>query len=211
MSLLSEEKINEIFDLDPNMGSGDWKGYTRTALVMATRAIIAAVLSEQQKQEPTAWIARGIHAGKVIAAKLHDSKQDADNTASVFIEHYGTAETVPLFASPTEQLDNFQRANNIVESWPEWKQNYKVAPVAEKVRYGVMKFLDGYDALPAGTKLYTAPIVQPDDLKDAERYRMLRNGEYWPAAFYDHDEPEPLRGEELDAAIDAAMAAEKEG
>lgn len=57
--------------------------------------------------------------------------------------------------------------------------------------------------------LYTAPVVQPDDIKDAARYRMLRNGEYWPAAFYDHDEPEPLRGEELDAAM-AAMAAEKE-
>ena len=54
-----------------------------------------------------------------------------------------------------------------------------------------------------------APVVQPDDLKDAARYRMLRNGEYWPAAFYDHDEPEPLRGQELDAAIDAVMAAEK--
>lgn len=38
--------------------------------------------------------------------------------------------------------------------------------------------------------------------KDAERYRWLRDGQYWPAAFYDHDEPEPLRGQELDAAID---------
>lgn len=66
-------------------------------------AIETAVLEAQGKQEPVAWLARGIHGGKVIAAKLHNYKQDADNTASVFIEHYGAAETVPLFAAPVVQ------------------------------------------------------------------------------------------------------------
>ena len=37
--------------------------------------------------------------------------------------------------------------------------------------------------------------------KDAERYRSLRNGSDWPAVFASHDAPEPLRGEELDAAM----------
>ena len=38
--------------------------------------------------------------------------------------------------------------------------------------------------------------------KDAERYRKLRDGQNWPAAFARHDAPEPLRGVDLDAAID---------
>lgn len=37
--------------------------------------------------------------------------------------------------------------------------------------------------------------------KDAELYRQLRNGNSWPAVFASHDAPEPLRGEELDAAM----------
>jgi hypothetical protein len=41
--------------------------------------------------------------------------------------------------------------------------------------------------------------------KDAERYRWLRNDQNWPAVFSSHDAPEPLRKDELDAAIDAAM------
>lgn len=42
--------------------------------------------------------------------------------------------------------------------------------------------------------------------KDAERYRWLRDGQNWPAVFGGHDEPEPLRGAHLDAAIDAELA-----
>ena len=38
---------------------------------------------------------------------------------------------------------------------------------------------------------------------EVERYRHLRNGQSWPAVFATHDAPEPLRGGELDAAIDA--------
>lgn len=41
--------------------------------------------------------------------------------------------------------------------------------------------------------------------KDAERYRLLRNGENWPAAFATSHDPEPMRGEDLDEHIDAAM------
>lgn len=37
--------------------------------------------------------------------------------------------------------------------------------------------------------------------RDAELYRQLRNGSNWPAVFASHDAPEPLRGEELDAAM----------
>lgn len=42
--------------------------------------------------------------------------------------------------------------------------------------------------------------------KEAERYRWLRDGHNWPAAFSRCDAPEPLRGVHLDAEIDAAMA-----
>lgn len=40
---------------------------------------------------------------------------------------------------------------------------------------------------------------------DAARYRWLRNGDHWPAAFADCHAPEPLLGSDLDAAIDAAL------
>lgn len=37
--------------------------------------------------------------------------------------------------------------------------------------------------------------------KDAERYRQLRDGSGWPAVFDNPDDPEPLRGNDLDAAM----------
>jgi hypothetical protein len=40
---------------------------------------------------------------------------------------------------------------------------------------------------------------------EAKRYRWLRDASHWPAVFASHDAPEPITGNELDAAIDAAM------
>jgi hypothetical protein len=40
--------------------------------------------------------------------------------------------------------------------------------------------------------------------EDAERYRVLRDGEGWPAVFVSCDAPEPIRGAGLDAAIEQA-------
>jgi hypothetical protein len=57
--MLTDEKINEIFDLDPNIKQGDWKGYKRAALVMAPRAIKQAVREEMAKQEPVAFLLNG--------------------------------------------------------------------------------------------------------------------------------------------------------
>ena len=37
--------------------------------------------------------------------------------------------------------------------------------------------------------------------KDAEMYRQLRDGSGWPAVFDNSDDPEPLRGNDLDAAM----------
>lgn len=61
--------------------------------------------------------------------------------------------------------------------------------------------------------LYTAPApaVPEDVARDAERYRTIRSGRSWPCAFASSDAPEPLTGDDLDAAIDAARAAEKGG
>ena len=98
MSLLSDEQAQKIFQSEHCNISKDLAG-------ILYRAIEAAVLEAQGKQKPVAWLARGIHGGKAIAAKLHDYKQDADNTASVFLKHYGAAETVPLYAAPVVQPD----------------------------------------------------------------------------------------------------------
>lgn len=45
---------------------------------------------------------------------------------------------------------------------------------------------------------------------EVERYHHLRNGQSWPAVFASHDAPEPLRGEDLDAAIDHARTTHKD-
>lgn len=42
--------------------------------------------------------------------------------------------------------------------------------------------------------------------KDAERYRQLRDGSGWPAVFDNSDDPEPLRGDDLDAAMSQEQA-----
>ena len=39
--------------------------------------------------------------------------------------------------------------------------------------------------------------------QDAKRYRLLRDGQNWPAVFARHDAPEPLRGVDLDKAMRA--------
>ena len=59
--------------------------------------------------------------------------------------------------------------------------------------------------------LYThpAPSEPADVVRDAERYRWLRDHDHWPAPFSSSQEPEPVRGLDLDAAIDAAMLAAK--
>lgn len=62
--------------------------------------------------------------------------------------------------------------------------------------------------LPDGTPLYTSPQVPEDVQRDAERYRKIRQGSAWPCAFASHDAPEPLTGDDLDAAIDAARKGE---
>ena len=47
--------------------------------------------------------------------------------------------------------------------------------------------------------------------KDAERYRILRDGQGWPAVFANPIHPEPLRGVLLDSAfVEPALAARKE-
>lgn len=53
---------------------------------------------------------------------------------------------------------------------------------------------------------------EPDDVvRDVERYRWLRDHDHWPAPFSSSQEPEPVRGRDLDAAIDDAMLTDKEG
>ena len=65
---------------------------------------------------------------------------------------------------------------------------------------------DEIDALQARAQVQgEAEVVQ----QAAERYRWLRDLDHWPAPFLSSQEPEPVRGRDLDAAIDAAMLAAK--
>lgn len=57
-------------------------------------------------------------------------------------------------------------------------------------------------------KANTSPQAPEDVQRDAERYRKIRQGSSWPCAFASHDAPEPLTGDDLDAAIDAARKGE---
>lgn len=54
---------------------------------------------------------------------------------------------------------------------------------------------------------HPAQSVPADVAQDAERYRWLRDLDHWPAPFSSIQEPEPVRGRDLDEAIDAAMLA----
>jgi hypothetical protein len=68
---------------------------------------------------------------------------------------------------------------------------------------------DGHVFEPTGSwpfgKLYTTPVVAPDVLKDAERYRWIR--EYLPSTdtSVDDDLVAALNPQEIDAVIDAAI------
>lgn len=64
-----------------------------------------------------------------------------------------------------------------------------------------------YEMLPLC--IHQAPSVPADVVRDAERYRWLRDHDHWPAPFSSSQEPEPVRGRDLDAAIDAARLAAK--
>lgn len=53
--------------------------------------------------------------------------------------------------------------------------------------------------------------AERDQLRaEVERYHHLRNSQSWPAVFASHDAPEPLRGDELDAALDHARTTHKD-
>ncbi len=54
---------------------------------------------------------------------------------------------------------------------------------------------------------HPSPSVPADVMRDAERYRWLRDHDHWPAPFSSSQEPEPVRGRDLDSNIDAAMLA----
>lgn len=61
---------------------------------------------------------------------------------------------------------------------------------------------DQYFVVAASPATILALIAERAELKrDAKNYRTLRDGEGWPAVFNSSDAPEPLRGTDLDAAM----------
>lgn len=81
-----------------------------------------------------------------------------------------------------------------------------VRDVIEYVKSWVTVYSEKNHPAPAA---HPAPSVPADVVRDAERYWWLRNLDHWPAPFSSSQEPEPIRGADLDAAIDAAMLAAK--
>ena len=47
--------------------------------------------------------------------------------------------------------------------------------------------------------------------QEASKYRALREGQGWPAVFASSDDPEPLRGADLDSALQGAQAPQAGG
>lgn len=66
---------------------------------------------------------------------------------------------------------------------------------------------DDVGMLAYGTRLYAHPLPPDDVVRDAARYKWLRDSAYctYPAVFKACQAWNTLRGETLDAAIDAAM------
>ena len=192
MSLLSDEQAQKIFQSEHCNISKDLAG-------ILYRAIEAAVLDARPTDQRLLNLLCRIHrdGGHYIAEHgLDKAVEDADIRVA--------EQNAALDAQGKQDADNFHRAERIVSEWPEWKRNYRVAPVAEKVRYGSLVFLDGYHDLPDGTKLYAAPVVQPDMVKDAERYRWLRDESQVSDWDKLNEAPYPNWDDIIDAMIAAA-------
>ena len=61
-----------------------------------------------------------------------------------------------------------------------------------------------WSCVACGRKFVPLDLAQE---RDAKRYRLLRDGQNWPAVFARHDAPEPLMGVDLDEATDTARRA----
>lgn len=84
-------------------------------------------------------------------------------------------------------------------------EGYGPSHLMHRLERGIAS-LYGYDA-----KTLQRVETERDQLRaEVERYHHLRNGQGWPAVFASHDAPEPIRGDELDTAIDAARTTHKE-
>jgi hypothetical protein len=58
-----------------------------------------------------------------------------------------------------------------------------------------------WDMIHGSPTAHPAPVVPDDVAQDAGWFRLIRDGDGWPAVFAAHDAPEPLRGDDLDAAM----------
>ena len=56
-------------------------------------------------------------------------------------------------------------------------------------------------ALAVAQQLRAALQDKAGEVRDAGWFRLIRDGSGWPAVFASHDAPEPLRGDDLDAAM----------
>jgi len=75
--------------------------------IAALREALAA-----PQAEPVAWLVEGWHDGKLIAHIPHLTLSDAKASAAVFLQHYTTTKTVPLYAAapPAAPADQWKAA-----------------------------------------------------------------------------------------------------
>lgn len=94
-------------------------------------------------------------------------------------------------------------AREALERIASWSEH----PAMLGVDYGSNGVRDYYRKIARNALTHPAPGVPDDVVRDAERYRWLRDHDHWPAPFSSSQAPEPVRGRDLDSNIDAAMLA----
>ena len=172
--------------------------------VEPSKAVQGKCVAQAEKQEPVAWVGCGdcdcefpCYHGKTTCLRLPTEKDEpvgymhpVAKKAISLADLNGQSEWIraewikgaPLyatpFAKPSEVADAYTQGRN--DGWEAamlHKQepvNYE--PVARKIKYGSLVFLEGYHELPDGTLLYTRP--QPDLTVEVERLKAERDSFY---------------------------------
>lgn len=190
--MLSDEQIDELW----RSHEKQWPelGKRLINLNVFARAIEAAVLAELAKQEPAWW--HYVVNGEWDNFTKVRPPEDA----------YDEGTLRPLYAAPVVP-DGYVM---VPQSAFDWLMGLgdDFEPDRKGVYWWRSKFREMIDA----AEKESPKLVQPDDIKDAMRYRWLRDihSHHYTVTRYVGGAVIPrLEGEELDAAIDAAMKAQK--
>ena len=185
MSLLSDEQAQEIFKSEHCNISKDLAG-------ILYRAIEAAVIEAQGKQKPVAWMHWYKYYDGTDVVKVAIGHAPTFNDQSPF-------RSEPLYAAPVVQQPALERYNKIMEGYSEKD------PI-ERLRFFCSLSMSWQDWLDVERFFddLTAPVVQPGMVKDAERYRWLRDESQVSDWDKLNEAPYPNWDDIIDAMIAAA-------